>query len=64
VNQQKINGKKLRRLEEMYKCKYIFGKMVRYNGEMRKVTGIRFTCRGVLYKLSGINDWIKEEDIQ
>jgi len=48
----------------MYKCKYIFGKMVRYNGEMRKVTGIRFTCRGVLYKLSGINDWIKEEDIQ
>lgn len=47
----------------MYKMKYIFGNTVKYQGNMRKVIGIRFTTGGVMYKLYGIREWIKEEDI-
>ncbi len=47
----------------MYKCKYIFGQTVKYKGEDHKVTKIRFAAGGVMYKLSGIREWIKEEDI-
>lgn len=47
----------------MYKMKYIFGQMVKYNGELHKVIGIRFTTGGVMYKLSNILEWIKEGDI-
>ena len=47
----------------MYKCKYIFGQTIKYKGENHKVNGIRFTCNGVMYKLSGIREWIKEEEI-
>ena len=44
--------------------KYIFGKMVSYKGQKRKVIGIRFTSGGVMYKLSGLKDWISEKEIQ
>ncbi len=47
----------------MYKCKYIFGQTIKYKSENHKVNGIRFTCNGVMYKLSGIREWIKEEEI-
>lgn len=47
----------------MYKMKYIFGKAVKYKGKMCKVMGIRFTSDGVMYKLSGIKEWIKESEI-
>ena len=47
----------------MYKCKYIFGQTIKYNGENHKVNKIRFACGGVMYKLSGIREWIKEEEI-
>jgi len=47
----------------MYKMKYIFGQTVKYNGKICKITGIRFTVGGVMYKLSGIHEWIKEGDI-
>ena len=52
-----------RKVISMYKCKYIFGQTVKYKGENHKVNGIRFTCGGVMYKLSGIREWIKEEEI-
>ena len=52
-----------RKVIRMYKCKYIFGQIIKYNGENHKVNGIRFTCGGVFYNLSGINGWIKEENI-
>lgn len=48
----------------MYKMKYIFGKTVKYKGENHKIMGIRFTCGGVMYKLSKIKEWIKEETIE
>ena len=48
----------------MYKFKFIFGQMVEYNGKRHKVQGIRFTAGGVLYKLTFINNWIPENDIQ
>lgn len=47
----------------MYKMKYIWGQTIQYKGEKRKVKGIRFTAGGVMYKLNGIQKWIKEEDI-
>lgn len=47
----------------MYKTKYIFGKMINYKGEMRKVVGIRFTAGGVMYKLTGIYEWISEKEV-
>lgn len=47
----------------MYKMKYIFGQTIKYKGETHKVTGIRFTCSGVLYKLTGIREWIRESEI-
>lgn len=47
----------------MYKMKYIFGQMIKYKGERRKIIGIRFTAGGVMYKLSGIREWIKEQEI-
>lgn len=47
----------------MYKMKYIFGQTIKYRGNMHKVMGIRFTCSGVMYKLSGIREWIKESEI-
>ena len=47
----------------MYKCKYIFGQTVKYKEENHKINGIRFTSGGVMYKLSGIREWIKEEEI-
>lgn len=47
----------------MYKMKYIFGKMVSYKGQKRKVIGIRFTSGGVMYKLRGLKDWISEKEI-
>ena len=47
----------------MYKSKHIFGKMIEYNGEKRKVTGIKFAFDGVWYKLSGIKDWIREAEV-
>ena len=48
----------------MYKTRYIFGQMVRYNNELRKVIGIRFTTGGVLYKLSGVYEWVNEGEIK
>lgn len=47
----------------MYKMKYIFGQTVKFNGKKHKIKGIRFTSNGILYKLSFIQRWIKEEDI-
>lgn len=47
----------------MYKMKYIFGQTIKYNGNMHKILGIRFTAGGIMYKLSGIREWIKEEKI-
>ena len=47
----------------MDKMKYIFGQTIKYKGSMHKVMGIRFTCNGVMYKLSGIKEWIKESEI-
>jgi len=47
----------------MYKMKYIFGQTVIYKGERRKIVGIRFSVDGVMYKLSGIRDWIKEKEV-
>lgn len=43
--------------------KYIFGQTIKYKGSMHKVMSIRFTCGGVMYKLSGIREWIKEEEV-
>ena len=37
--------------------------MFKYKGENHKVNGIRFTSSGVMYKLSKISEWIKEEEI-
>ena len=55
---------KLERKEiSMYKRKYIFGQTIKYQGENHKVIGIRFTSGGVMYKLSGIREWKKEEEI-
>lgn len=48
----------------MYKMKYIFGQTIKYKGSMHKVMGIRFTCGRVMYKLSGIREWIKEEEVK
>lgn len=48
----------------MYKMKYIFGQTIKYKGSMHKVMGIRFATGGVMYKLSGIRDWIKEEEVE
>ena len=47
----------------MYRMKYIFGQTVKYNGKICKITGIRFTTGGVMYKLSGMYGWINERDI-
>ena len=47
----------------MYKCKYILGRTIKYQGKNHKVNGIRFTSSGVMYKLSEIREWIKEEEI-
>lgn len=47
----------------MYEMKYIFGQTIKYRGSMHKVMQIRFTCNGVMYKLSGIREWIKESEI-
>lgn len=47
----------------MYKMKYIFGQTTKYKGTRHKVMGIRFTCGGVMYKLSGIREWVKEREI-
>ncbi len=47
----------------MYKMKYIFGQTIKYNGQRHKIQTIRFTSGGVLYKLSGIKEWICENDI-
>lgn len=47
----------------MYKMKYIIGKTIRYKGESHKIIGVRFTCGGTMYRLSGIREWIKEEDM-
>lgn len=47
----------------MYKLKYIFGKTVNYNGKICKIIGIRFTAGGVMYKLSGVYQWVKESEI-
>ena len=48
----------------MYKVKYIFGKTVKYRGAVCKIKGIRFTPDGAMYKLTGIYEWIKEEEIE
>ena len=45
------------------KLKYIFGQTVKYKGELRKVSGIRFEAGGVMYKLTGLREWIREKDI-
>jgi len=47
----------------MYKKKYIFGKLIKYKGEIYKVIGIKFTVGGVLYKLDGIREWISEKEV-
>lgn len=49
--------------QSQIKVKYIFGQTINYKGEMRKINGIRFTCDGVMYKLRGISEWIREEEI-
>ena len=43
--------------------KYIFGQTVKYKGQLRKVKSIKFACGGVMYKLTGLVEWIREEDI-
>lgn len=47
----------------MYKMKYIFGQTIMYKGQRRKVIGIRFSINGVMYKLSGITDWVNEKEV-
>ena len=47
----------------MYLTKYIFGTTINFRGAMRKVTGIRFTSSGVMYKLTGIREWISEKEV-
>ena len=47
----------------MYKLKYIFGQTVVHNKEKHKITGIKFTTNGVMYKLNNIKEWIKESDV-
>lgn len=47
----------------MYKMKYIFGQSIKYKGETHKIEGIRFTAGGVMYKLSGIKQWIDEKEV-
>lgn len=47
----------------MIKLKYILGNYVKYNGEKRRILGIRFTAGGVMYKLSGIIKWINESEV-
>ena len=47
----------------MYRVKFIIGQMVWYKSTRHKIEGIRFTAGGVLYKLSGIKDWLKESKI-
>lgn len=47
----------------MLQTKYIFGKVIKYKGEMRKVMGIRFTSGGVMYKLRGLKEWISEKEV-
>lgn len=47
----------------MYKMKYIFGQTIMHKGQRRKIIGIRFSLNGVMYKLSGIRDWINEKEV-
>ena len=47
----------------MYKMKYIFGQTIKYKGNMHKVTGIRFTPNGVMYKLTGVYEWVSEKEV-
>lgn len=47
----------------MIKLKYILGNYVEYKGMKRRVLGIRFTAGGVMYKLSGIYEWVSEGEI-
>ena len=43
--------------------KYIFGQTVRYKGQLRKIKSIKFVCGGVMYRLTGLREWVREEDI-
>lgn len=48
---------------DVYEMKYIFGQTVIHNGNTHRIMAIRFTENGIMYKLSGINEWIKEEEV-
>lgn len=47
----------------MYRLKYIIGQIVWHKGTKHKIEAVRFTAGGILYKLSGIKDWLKESEI-
>ena len=47
----------------MHKVKYIIGQVIRYKGRMLKVTGMRFTAGGIMYKLEKTVEWISEKEI-
>lgn len=59
----KMIGRELRGYKRMYKMKYIFGQTIKYKDERRKILSIRFTSKEILYKLTGIREWIKESEI-
>ena len=43
--------------------KFIFGQTIKYKGKSHKIIGVRFTIAGVMYKLSGIREWINEKEV-
>ncbi len=47
----------------MRKVKYIIGQLISYKGKMHKITGMRFTTGGVMYKLDEIKEWIEEKEV-
>jgi len=47
----------------MYKKKYLFGKLIKYKGEIHRVIGIKFTIGGILYKFDRKREWISEKEV-
>ena len=47
----------------MYRKIYFLGQTVRYKGTTHKITAVRFTAGGIMYKLDNIKEWIRGSEI-
>ena len=46
------------------RIKFKLGDFVKYKGKVVRIIRLRFTCGGVVYKIAGNRNWIRESELE